>query len=341
MIRRSVTALVSVGLLLIGSLSIAQPKITYTLTQIGTNNAATTTFVSGINDEGMLGMTVTTATATNVYLWRHGTTTNIGGLEPAATFVEGGALNDLVQVIGSGINPATSDFSAFIWQSGHATALPSPANSPSVFASQINLLGEVTGQAYDESFISHAVMWNHGQLTILASPPGSQFTQPVGLNLLGEIAGVSYDENDTPSTLIWRKGVLTVAVPGAMPNGLNDLGQIVGFANDAPFIWEASTVTVLPLIGKNAEGAAQAINDLGQIVGSETTASGVTEALLWQGSGASVVNLNTLISPSEPSRKYVTLASGMFINNLGQIVATGNDSRIPDFQQYYLLTPNL
>ena len=28
------------------------------------------------------------------------------------------------------------------------------------------------------------------------------------------------------------------------------------------------------------------------------------------------------------------------INNLGEIVATGNDSRIPDFQQYYLLTPS-
>jgi hypothetical protein len=62
---------------------------------------------------------------------------------------------------------------------------------------------------------------------------------------------------------------------------------------------------------------------------------------MWQGSGASVVNLNTLISSSDPSRPYVTLASGMFINNVGQIVATGNDSRIPDFQQYYLLTPNL
>ena len=341
MIRRSVTALVSCGLLLICSLGTAAPKITYTLTQIGTNNDSTSTFVTGMNDEGMLGLTVTTTTATNVYLWRHGSLTNIGGLEPAASFVEGGALNDLVQVAGSGINPATGDFSAFVWQSGHAKALPSPANSTSVFASQINLLGEVTGQAYDQNFIAHAAMWNHGQVTVLADIPGSQFTQPIGINLQGEIAGVCYDENDIPITVIWRKGVLTVAVPGAMANGLNDLGQIVGFDNSTPFIWEASTVTMLPLIGTNAEGSAEAINDWGQIVGSETTASGVTEALMWQGSGASVVNLNTLISASDPSRKYVTLASGVFINNLGQIVATGNDSRIPDFQQYYLLTPSL
>lgn len=341
MIRSSVAAVVSCGLLSISSLSIAQPKITYTVTKIGTNNATTTTFVTGMNDEGMLGLTVSTDTATNVFLWRNGATTNIGGLEPAASFVEGGAMNDLVQVVGSGVNPATGDFAAFVWQSGHARALPSPANSTSVFGSQINLLGEVSGQSYDQSFISHAVTWTNGKATVLADLPGSQFTEPVGVNLQGQVAGVTYDANDNPTAVIWRKGVLSVAVAGATPNALNDLGQIVGFDQGVPFLWEAGTTTLLPLIGTNAEGSAEAVNDWGQIVGSETTASGVTEAVIWQGSGASVVNLNTLISTKDPSRPYVTLASGMFINNLGQIVATGNDSRIPDFQQYYLLTPTL
>src|SRR5581483_11779767 len=224
---------------------------------------------------------------------------------------------------------------------GHARELPSPANSTAVFASEINLFGEVAGQAFDQNFVSHAVMWNHGQATILPEIPDSQFTQPIAINLQGEIVGVCYDVNDSPSTVIWRKGVLTMALTGTMPNGLNDVGQIVGFANGAPFIWEAKTMTVLPLIGTGGEGSAQSINDWGQIVGSETTSAGVTEAVMWQGSGNSVVNLNTLISKSDPLRPYVTLAEGTKINNLGQIVATGNDSRIPGFQQYYLLTPHL
>jgi len=293
-----------------------------------------------MNDEGNLGLTVATGSSTSVYLWRHGQMTNIGGLTSSTTFVEGGELNDLVQVVGSTLSPTTGHSAAFVWQLGHAKELPSPANSSAVFGSNINLLGEVTGQAYDESFISHAVMWNHGQVTILPEIPNSQFTQPVGINLQGEIVGVCLDENDTPSAVIWRKGILTVALANAMPNGLNDLGQIVGDSNGAPFIWEASTVTALPLIGTGAVGSAESINDWGQIVGTETTAAGVTEAIMWQGSGSSVVNLNTLISKSDPLRPYVTLAEGTRINNVGQIVATGNDSRLPGFQQYYLLTPH-
>jgi uncharacterized membrane protein len=183
-------------------------------------------------------------------------------------------------------------------------------------------------------------MWNHGQVTILADLPDSQYTEPVGINLAGEIVGTSYDENDSPTGLLWREGVLTTELTGMEPNGLNDLGQIVGFAAGSPFIWEGSTVIVLPLIGNGAEGSAESINDWGQIVGSETTAAGVTEAVIWQGSGASVVNLNTLISKCDPLKPYVTLAEGTLINNLGQIVATGNDSRNPNFQQYYLLMPN-
>lgn len=339
--RQGVAALVCCSLLLLSSICVAQGRITYKLTQIGTNNATTTTFVTGLNDAGALGLTVSTESNTNVFVRRHGTMTNIGGLTPSASFVEGGALNDLVQVVGTTSSPQTGQSVGFVWRLGHATQLPSPANSVAAFASQINLLGQIAGQAYDENFISHAVVWNHGQVTILPGIPNSQFTQPVGINLTGEIAGVSYDENDVPTAVIWRKGVLTVAVSDAMPNGLNDLGQIVGFSNGSPFIWEGSTVTVLPLIGSGAEGSAEAINDWGQIVGSETTSSGTTEALLWQGSGTAAVNLNTLVARSDPLRPYVTLAEGTLINNLGQIVATGNDSRIPDFQQYYLLTPSL
>jgi uncharacterized membrane protein len=338
--RWSVSALVSSVLFLSSSPGVAQVKVTYTLTQIGTNNSTTSTFVTGLNDEGDLGLTVSSGNDTNVYLWRRGQTTNIGGLAASPAFVEGGGLNDLIQVVGSTASPTTGDFAAFVWQSGHATELPSPANSTAVFASDINLLGEVAGQAYDENFIAHAVMWDHGKVTILADLPGSQFTQPVGINLAGEVVGTSYDENDSPTGLLWRKGVLTNELSGAEPNGLNDLGQIVGFSAGSPFIWEGSMVKVLPLIGTGAEGSAQSINDWGQIVGSETTALGVTEAVIWQGSGASVSNLNTLVSRTDPLKPYVTLAEGSFINNLGQIVATGNDSRIPDFQQYYLLTPN-
>jgi uncharacterized membrane protein len=337
--RRSVSALIPPMLLLICSPGMAQVRLTYSLTQIGTNDETTSTFVTGLNDEGILALTISTASNTNAYIWRHGHLTDIGGLAPSATFVEGGGLNDLIQAVGSTPSPTTGDFVGFVWQFGHARELPSPANSTAVFASHINLLGEIAGEAYDLNSIEHAVVWNHGQATVLPEIPGSQFTVTAGINLKGEIVGVCYDVNDSPTTVLWRKGVLRATLPDAMANGLNDLGQIVGFLNGSPFIWEANTTTVLPLIGTGAEGSAEAINDWGQIVGSETTASGITEAIMWQGSGAAAVDLNNSIAKTDPLKPYVTLSEGTLINNVGQIVATGNDSRIPGFQQYYLLTP--
>jgi uncharacterized membrane protein len=338
--QRIVAGLCSCAALLVWSLGTAQVKQTYKLAQVGTNDSTTSTFVIGMDDEGVLGLTVSTASNTNVYLWRHGTMTNIGGLAPSPSFVEGGALNDFVQVAASTPSPQTGESVAFIWQFGRATPLPSPPNTTAVFTSAINLLGQVVGQAYDQNFIPHVVLWNRRQPSLLAGLPDAQFVQPVGINIRGDIVGTSFDANEVPTGLLWRKGVLTSVVPGVEPNGLNDRGQIVGFASGSPFIWEGSKVTRLPLIGGSADtGSAEAINIWGQIVGSETTAAGLTEALLWQGSGASVADLNTLISKTDPLRPYVTLASGMLINNLGQIVATGNDSRNPDFQQYYLLSP--
>jgi hypothetical protein len=53
----------------------------------------------------------------------------------------------------------------------------------------------------------------------------------------------------------------------------------------------------------------------------------------------SPVELNSQIATTDPLRPYVHLAMGKLINNLGQIVATGVDSRTSNITNYYLLTP--
>jgi uncharacterized membrane protein len=177
-------------------------------------------------------------------------------------------------------------------------------------------------------------LWDHGQITLLPGIAGGDYSQPVAINIRGEIFGFSYDAGNNPSTVVWRHGALTVLIPGVIPNGANDEGQIVGTsAGGTPYLWQNGVLTTLPsLPGLLAFGTAQAINDLGQIVGE---VGGFP--VVWM--NGSPVELNSHVATTDPLRPYVHLTMGKLINNLGQIVATGVDSRTPAFINYYLLTP--
>jgi uncharacterized membrane protein len=325
-------ALATAGLLCAPCLAGAQT--TYTLTPVGGNISNTN--VTGLNDEGDLVLTVNNGPAVNTYLWHRGTQTNIGGLAPSPEFVESGGLNDLAQIVGSTISPTSGNFCGFLWQQGQMTELLSPTGSQVVFAIQINLLGQIAGVAYDANFNGHAVVWTRGNPTVLPGMAGSDFAQPVGINIRGEITGYANDATNTPNTVLWKQGALTVLVPNSVPTAINDEGQVVGTTRTTPslpFLWQHGVTTTLPALpGLLPYGAAQSINDLGQIVGTSSNFP-----VLWQNGTA--VNLNNQIAPTDPLQPYVHLQSANLINNLGQIVATGTDSRNPALPQSYLLTP--
>ena len=67
------------------------------------------------------------------------------------------------------------------------------------------------------------------------------------------------------------------------------------------------------------------------------TAAGDPRAFLSEG-GATLQDLNALIDPADPLRPFVTLLSGLAINDLGQILAAGISSRNRGVRAY-LLTP--
>lgn len=136
---------------------LACAQTTYTLIQVSGNLGNTT--VTGIDDEGDLALTVNNGTTVSTYLWSPETQTNVGGLAPSPEFVESGGLNDLVQLVGTTISPTSGQFCGFLWQQGHMTELPSPAGSQVVFGIQLNLLGQIVGQAYDANFNGQAVVW--------------------------------------------------------------------------------------------------------------------------------------------------------------------------------------
>jgi uncharacterized membrane protein len=333
--RSSLTALASV-LAIASSLcapGIVRAQPAYTLTQVATIDFTT---VTGIDDEGDLALTVISGPTANVYLWRRGTQTNIGGLAPSPQFVESVGINDLVQIVGTTLSPTSGNFCGFVWSQGHMTELPTPAGSTAAFGIQINLLGQLVGQVYDANFNPQVALWSHGQLTLLPGIAGGDYSQPVGINIRGVIAGFSYDAANVPSAVVWKQGALTVLINNAIPTAINDEGQIVGRTNSIPpqpFLWQNGTTTPLPPIpGMAATGTAAAINDRGQIVGDSSSL-----AVLWQNGTA--IDLNTRVAPTDPLQPYVHLQSATLINNLGQIVASGYDSRGGASGNWYLLTP--
>ncbi len=334
--RASVTALASI-LAVAGSLcltGIADAQTTYTLTQIAPISGSVSTSATGLNDEGDLALTVNNGPTVATYLWHQGIETNIGGLAPSPEFVESGGLNDLVQIVGTTISPTSGNFSGFVWSQGHMTELPTPAGSTAAFAIRINLLGQIVGQVFDANFNGQAALWSHGTLTLLPGIAGGSDSQPVGINIAGEIVGTSSDASNVANTVVWRQGALTVLINNAIPSAINDEGQIVGtlLGTQRPFLWQDGVTTQLPAPpGLAGTGTASGINDWGQIVGEVSNV-----AVLWQNGVA--IDLNSRISTTDPMQPFVSLQTASQINNLGQIVASGTDSRSRGVQ-LYLLTP--
>jgi hypothetical protein len=80
------------------------------------------------------------------------------------------------------------------------------------------------------------------------------------------------------------------------------------------------------------------LNNAGQIVGTTAASSGAIPVPFFFAHGL-MSPLNTLVSATDPSKRYVTLTAAYGINDSGQIIAVGTDSRAPGTTRAYLLTP--
>jgi probable HAF family extracellular repeat protein len=126
---------------------------------------------------------------------------------------------------------------------------------------------------------------------------------------------------------------------------VNASGQVTGYssiADDAEFhafLWNGATMLDLGTLGgESSQGAA--INASGQVTGQASTAiEGEGHAFLWDGNA--LQDLNDLIDPADPLKPFVTLFESFDINDRGQIVAEGFDSRRSGLESdAYLVSPN-
>jgi len=341
MLRSLLSSLTFAGVLCAG-ISAAHAQTTYRLTVV--SDGTSTVFVDGINDRGELALTTESAGFPRAVLWRNDQTTDLGTLGTHPPFAESGGLNIWPQVVGTSISDQAGSFRGFLWSKGQMTELSALADSDAVFGVAINALGVAAGISYGKADgHASAIVWNRDQ-TITTLPPltGDTDDDVSAINIKGEVAGTSYTQvrGATVTAVIWRHGVPTIIATGATVRAMNDLSDVIGTIGSPgyAYVWRNGSLEALPAVGTAAPVAATGINDWGQIVGTvQSAAGGPQTAALWDRSGGH--DLNTLIAADDPLRPYITLTAGQFINNLGQIVATGTDSRSGTFSGKYLLTP--
>ena len=120
----------------------------------------------------------------------------------------------------------------------------------------------------------------------------------------------------------------TVIVPG------DGICQVLG---TIAFLYSNGTKISLGTLPRGANSIGYALNATGQVVGSsDFTGSTTTHAFFYNGV---MTDLNSLVSSTDPLKPFVTLASGVAINDSRLILANGVDSRTGATHAYLLQGP--
>jgi probable HAF family extracellular repeat protein len=283
----------------------------------------------GINNLGQ----VVGKSDTGVTLWSGGSTMTLasGGGESYAY-----AINDAGQIAGASI---TTRSYATYWGAGsrNAVGLDTPplggiVDNSGSYTRGINNAGQIAGNSENG-----AVIWGpNGSNPTALTLANSNSTSANGINNLGEVVGYARapSGNAWYVPVEWVKGNATVlpTLGGqyTYANAVNDAGVIVGSATTSiggnltyATEWKGSSIITLGSLGGYASQA-NAINNAGEAVGYSTNAAGNFFAAAWNGS--KIVNLNTLLSPSEVQAGWVLLtATG--INNNGWITGDAENTK--------------
>ncbi len=268
--------------------------------------------------------------------------------------IYGSAINDLGQVTGIAYNANNSGAHAFLWKNNGSPIVDLGTLGSDVSdAAAINASGQVTGWSdLPGNGQQRAFVWkNDGSPMVNLGTLGGNFSQGFFINASGQVAGVSTLKRFPEShAFLWRNDgtpmqyLGTLGGTSSQPYALNDAGQVAGISTthgrNIPhaFVWlnDGTPMKDLGTFGGTTSDASD-LNASGQVTGGADLAGNTAyHAFLWRNDGTKIQDLNTLIDPTDPLKPYVTLTGGEFINDSGDIVADGTDSRT-GLQGLYLL----
>ena len=336
---RLIAALVSICGLALGSAA-ANAQTNY-LTDLGAVAPAL-----GINNSGEVVL--------QNYIYSHGTLTAF------PDGFTGNAINASGEVAGSMPAPPADPYFqvvAAVYSNGTVTAIP----ATSFFAAPLNPVGACYfGTGINDS--GSVVGWYDIYCTTIYSsqPPGGWVYSGSTVTSIGggcDGGSVAQAINDSGQITGWSSfcpnGQQDAFLYGNSPSGNDKIaalgtggagfainasgqvagGQSLGATSTGGFLYSNGHVTLLP----GRAGIGYAINASGLIVGDDV--NGQPHAYLYN--GATTVDLNTLVSSTDPLKPYVTLADARGINDSGLVVVNGVDSRDNSNHAYLLQVPSI
>jgi probable HAF family extracellular repeat protein len=127
------------------------------------------------------------------------------------------------------------------------------------FARGINATGQVVGALRNSTGEFHAFIWDQTLGMQNIGTLGGNFREALAVNNNGNVVGASYMAVGGPQrAFLYSNGMMiNLGDQSSGAEGINTLGEIVGYGQDAAFIWD-STSGFLFIGGTSAS----AINDL-------------------------------------------------------------------------------
>ena len=218
---------------------------------------------------------------------------------------------------------------AFLWKNGKLQALPLLQGWPGAFATGVNDLDQVIGEANnfnsDGSRRRIALRWDGGKVVNLGALDSNSDSAALGINVWGTAVGFSSNIDTGQTTPVaWYGGTIHALplVPGETDGvafGINDWGVIAGQQSDDDanllpclWYWSGNGYTTVSLGNLGGDfGAASDVNDLGQAVGWTLYAGDLHgPAFVWKGHGLQAL----------PTLPGDTDGYANAINEFGQIV---------------------
>jgi len=326
---------------------LARPEVRYQITplqtEIATRESEILQFVD-LNDKGEVLLKRFDGRA-QAYLWRAGELIDLTDrIDPNSNGITPTGMNDKSAIVGS------NSVIAVLLRKDRV--LPIDLGTVAVQTIDINNRGQILGTT---DFPDHPgeedFLLKGRKVTVLDPLPGDFGTHAIALNDRGTVTGQSA-AIDSVHAVIWEGDtVMEISPPRpaftAFGLDINNRNQVVGGfdgrdGSHESFFWSDGDMTLLKSVSADRPNpGAVSINDCGDMVGTSAAAVPPTDwiATIWRNTVP--LDLNSLISDADPSKPFVKFFAAFSINNAGQIVAQGIDSRIPQFREHYLylLTP--
>jgi probable HAF family extracellular repeat protein len=256
--------LIALGLCL-GMAGQSKGQATYSFTTLDVPGALGNNTPTGINDSGQIvGWYDDTE--------RHGFLLDQGifTIVPDSTRAQAFGINNAGQIVGNG-----GEGPGFLFDHGSYTILGLDLDlvDPYMNFNGINASGQIVGWYRDvDSGVSHSFLFDHGSYTTF-DVPGGTVTRAYGINDSGQVVGAYTDAAGNGYGFLLENGTYTTL--DFVPSGINELGQIVG----GNLLFDHGNYTTLDVPGSTWTEA-NGINNLGQIVGYYRDANGGAHGFL-------------------------------------------------------------